>query len=80
MIGKTISHYHVTGALGAGGRSEVYRASDTKLGRLVAFKLMSARTFALLVALLLALAARAQKVEDLKPQGYVSHFASLLDP
>ena len=40
MIGKTISHYHVTGALGAGGMGEVYRASETKLCRDVTLKVL----------------------------------------
>ena len=31
MVGKTISHYRVTAKLGAGGRGEVYRATDGSL-------------------------------------------------
>jgi serine/threonine protein kinase len=40
MIGRSLAHYRVTAALGAGGMGEVYRAADSKLSRDVAIKVI----------------------------------------
>ena len=43
MIGTRLGQYQIDAPLGAGGMGEVYRATDTRLGRKVAIRVLPAR-------------------------------------
>jgi aminoglycoside phosphotransferase (APT) family kinase protein len=40
MIGTKLAHYEITSHLGTGGMGEVYQATDSRLGRSIAIKLL----------------------------------------
>jgi eukaryotic-like serine/threonine-protein kinase len=40
LVGRTLAHYRIRTVIGAGGTGEVYRATDTKLARDIALKVL----------------------------------------
>ena len=45
-VGSRLGPYEITGAIGAGGMGEVYRARDTRLDRTVAIKVLNSQLVA----------------------------------
>ena len=43
MIGSNVAHYNITAKIGEGGMGEVFQATDTKLNREVALKILPER-------------------------------------
>ena len=43
-IGSRLGHYDVTALIGEGGMGQVYQATDTKLNRQVALKILCRRS------------------------------------
>ncbi len=41
LVGRRLGHYRVDGVIGRGGMSTMYRATDVRLGRTVALKIMA---------------------------------------
>jgi serine/threonine protein kinase len=42
MIGRTLGHFRVVSVIGRGGMGEVFEAEDSRLGRVVAIKILPA--------------------------------------
>jgi serine/threonine protein kinase len=40
LVGRPLAHYQISSGIGAGGMGEVYRATDTKLARDIALKVL----------------------------------------
>jgi hypothetical protein len=48
--GRKLGQYQIVGLIGAGGMGEVYRATDTRLGRSVAIKILPTCLHVMLIA------------------------------
>lgn len=73
MVGQTFSHYRVTAKLGEGGMGEVYRATDSRLGRDVAIKVLPT-TFAANAQSMARFEREAQLLASLNHPGIASVF------